>query len=119
MHLATTAQLALVLEFWGDGGSHWRVPPPESAGKQEGVSPPTCKSEVWTSRFQTHLMVGLEVVADGFPLFGGAQLAVDTTLVSPLHADGSPHRHAADTDGAVLATSTTQEGTHVPRARGA
>ena len=39
----------------------------------------------------------LEVVADGLPLFGGAQLAVDTTLVSLLHAKGSPHRHAADT----------------------
>ena len=42
-------------------------------------------------------------VADGLPLFGGAQLAVDTTLVWPLHADGS--RHAADSDGAVLATA--------------
>ena len=31
----------------------------------------------------------LEVVADGLPLFDGAQLAVDTTLVSPLHCDGS------------------------------
>ena len=31
----------------------------------------------------------LEVVADGLPLFGGAQLAVDTTLVSALHCDGS------------------------------
>ena len=29
----------------------------------------------------------LEVVADGLPLFGGVQLAVDTTLVSPLHCD--------------------------------
>ena len=47
----------------------------------------------------------LEVVADFLPLFGGAQLAVDTTLVSPLHADGCPHRHAADSDGAVLATA--------------
>ena len=47
----------------------------------------------------------LEVVADGLPLFASAQLAVDTTLVSPLHADGSPHRHAADSDGAVLATA--------------
>ena len=26
----------------------------------------------------------LEIVADGLPLFGGMQLAVDTTLVSPL-----------------------------------
>ena len=30
----------------------------------------------------------LEVVADGLPLFGGAQLAIDTTLVSPIRADG-------------------------------
>ena len=44
----------------------------------------------------------LEVVVDGLPLFGGAQLALDTTLVSSLHCDGSPHRGAADVDGAVL-----------------
>ena len=31
----------------------------------------------------------LEVVADGLPLFHGAQLAVDTTMVSPLKRDGS------------------------------
>ena len=29
----------------------------------------------------------LEVVADGFPLCNGAQLAIDTTLVSPIHQD--------------------------------
>ena len=29
----------------------------------------------------------LEVVVDGLPLHGGAQLAVDTTLVSVLHVD--------------------------------
>ena len=44
----------------------------------------------------------LEVVADGLPLFGGAQLAVDTTMVSPLRGDGSPHRGAAERDGVVL-----------------
>ena len=33
----------------------------------------------------------LEVVADGLPLFHGAQLAIDTTLVSPLSRDGLPH----------------------------
>ena len=32
----------------------------------------------------------LEVVADGLPLFGGAQLAIDTTVVSALRADGTP-----------------------------
>ena len=31
----------------------------------------------------------LEVVAEGLPLFGGAQLALDTSLVSALHCDGS------------------------------
>ena len=39
---------------------------------------------------------------DGLPLFGGSQLAVDTTLVCSLHSDGSPHRGAADTDGVVF-----------------
>ena len=32
----------------------------------------------------------LEVVVDGLPLRGGAQLALDTTLVCALHADGLP-----------------------------
>ena len=40
----------------------------------------------------------LEVVVDGLPLFGGAQLAVDTTLVSALKANGEP--------GEVLQTGT-------------
>ena len=31
-----------------------------------------------------------EVVVDGFPLFRGAQLAIDTTLVSRLRGDGQP-----------------------------
>ena len=44
----------------------------------------------------------LEVVADGLPIFGGSQLALDTTLVCALHCDGSPHTGAADTDGVVL-----------------
>ena len=44
----------------------------------------------------------LEVVAEGLPLFGGAQLALDTTLVSALHCDGSTRPHAADVDGVAL-----------------
>ena len=39
---------------------------------------------------------------DGLPLFAGAQLAVDTTLVSALHANGEPHRGAAAEDGVAL-----------------
>ena len=44
----------------------------------------------------------LEVVADGLPLFGGTQLAIDTTLVSTLPCDGSARRGAAHRDGAAL-----------------
>ena len=43
----------------------------------------------------------LEVVADG-TLWRDAQLAVDTTLVSPLCRDGSARRRAAHHDGAAL-----------------
>ena len=39
---------------------------------------------------------GIEGVIDGLPLFGGAQLAVDTTLVCALHRDGTPVGRAAD-----------------------
>ena len=44
----------------------------------------------------------LEVVAEGLPLFHGAQLAIDTTLVSLFRADGVPHIQCADVDGAAL-----------------
>ena len=44
----------------------------------------------------------LEVVADGLPLFHGAQLAVDTAVVSTLRADGAPRRQCAERDGAAL-----------------
>ena len=44
----------------------------------------------------------LEVVANGLPLYGGAQLAVDATLVSPIRRNGTPQPHAATEDGAWL-----------------
>ena len=47
----------------------------------------------------------LEVVVDGLPLFGGCQLAVDTTLVCALHCDGTPHRGAADADGVAASAA--------------
>ena len=43
----------------------------------------------------------LEVVVDGLPLQGGAQLAMDT-LVCALHADGRPRLDAAKHDGVAL-----------------
>ena len=44
----------------------------------------------------------IEVIVDGLTLWHGAQLAVDTTLVSPLHGDGSARRNAATTSGVAL-----------------
>ena len=44
----------------------------------------------------------LEVVADGLPLFHGAQLVIDTTMVSPLSREGVPHARCAEVDGAAL-----------------
>ena len=44
----------------------------------------------------------LELVADGLSLWNGSQLAIDTTLVSPLHRDGRARRKAATHNGAAL-----------------
>ena len=44
----------------------------------------------------------LEVVVDGLPLFGGAQLAVDATLVSAIRSDGTARRRADRIDGVAL-----------------
>ena len=44
----------------------------------------------------------VEVIADGLPLWHGAQLAIDTTLVSPLHGDGTARRGAANSRKVAL-----------------
>ena len=44
----------------------------------------------------------IEIIAEGLPLFGGAQLAVYTTLVSAHHCDGSARARAARVDGIAL-----------------
>ena len=44
----------------------------------------------------------IEVIVEGLPVFHGAQLAIGATLVSPLRADGEPHRRCPDEDGAAL-----------------
>ena len=45
----------------------------------------------------------IEVIANGLPLWGGVQLAVDATIVSPIQRDGAPKPRAADCDGISLA----------------
>ena len=44
----------------------------------------------------------LDIVADGLPLFGGVQLAIDTTLVSAVRQDGTPRPGATVRDGVTL-----------------
>ena len=44
----------------------------------------------------------LEVVVDGLSLFRGAQLAIDTTLVSPLSPNGTARPRCATISGAAL-----------------
>ena len=44
----------------------------------------------------------IEVLAQGLPCYGGAQLAIDATMGSPLRGDGQPRPRAAWQDGAAL-----------------
>ena len=58
----------------------------------------------------------IEVIAEGLPAFHGAQLAVDTTLVFPLRADGVPHRRGcADESGAALEAARSRKDPHISR----
>ena len=61
----------------------------------------------------------LEVVANGLLLFGGAQLAVDTTLVSPVQVNGHPRRHCAEEDGAALQQARQRKPLTYPNLSGA
>ena len=52
----------------------------------------------------------LEVLVDGLPLFQGAQLAVDTTLVCPLTREGEAKPHTATTSGVRLEVAKPEGG---------
>ena len=112
MLVATTAQLALGQESWVERGMLWRVLQHASAVRQEvghhkrdgaGLAVPHAADAR-----------RLEVVVDGLPLFGGVQLAVDTTLVCALHANGSARRGAAHTDGVVLTAARRRKDSTYP-----
>ena len=47
----------------------------------------------------------LEIIAEGLPMFGEAQLAVDTTLVAAHHCDGTARPGSATRDGAAMAVA--------------
>ena len=77
--LATTGQRALSQGCWVEEGSFWRVP--QHGCREAGANKPLVRDMdlgVPSGRDSRRL----EVVADGLPLFGGMQLAIDTTLVS-------------------------------------
>ncbi len=44
----------------------------------------------------------VEIVAAGLPIHQGIPVAIDATMVLPLHADGTPHRHADERPGVAL-----------------
>ena len=71
-----------------------------------------CLCAIWTWRRSTLDGRRLEIVADGLTLWRGAQLAVDTTMVSPLWRDGSPKPRAANHDGALEAARRKKETTY-------
>ena len=56
----------------------------------------------------------VEIVVNGLPLFMGAQLAVDTTIVFVLKRDGSVRSRCATIDGAIFGGSPSAQGSHVP-----
>ena len=60
----------------------------------------------------------LEIVADGLTLWRGAQLAVDTTMVSSLRRDGPPMPRAANHDGAALEAARRKKETTYPELAG-
>ena len=59
----------------------------------------------------------LEVLADNLTLWGGAQLGVDTTLVSPVRRNGTPYPHAAEEDGVRLDAARARKEAKYPELR--
>ena len=57
---------------------------------------------------------GGEIVADGLPLFMGAWLAVETTIVSVLKRDGSARTRCVNVDGASLEAARRRKKPRTP-----
>ena len=95
IHVVTTGELALTQGFLVAVGSRWKVALHESA---ERVNVRVHDLDLHPGPRADNRRQ--EVVADGLPLFHGAQLAVDTTTVSTVRADGVLRR--AERDGAAL-----------------
>ncbi len=89
----------------------------QRAAPQERMAARVCREA--GARVQTNVLVRdlnldevrarserrLEVVANGLSLYNGSQVAIDTTMVSPLGRDGRPRGRADRTDGLAIATA--------------
>ena len=60
----------------------------------------------------------LEVVVDGLPLWNGAQLAIDTTMVSPVRNDGTARAGTASINGKALDVARTRKARRYPELSG-
>ena len=60
----------------------------------------------------------LEVVADGLPLFNGAQVSIDTTMVSALRGDGTARRGAQHTSGTAIMSARRRKELTYPELSG-
>ena len=98
----------------------WKVQLPESAERQvaESAQMFLCGNmDLPTTTLEDARR--LEVVVDGLPLHGGAQLAGRTTLVSALHGDGGSRRGASDRDGVALMAAQKRKEQSYPEFLGA
>ena len=60
----------------------------------------------------------LEVVVDGLPLWNGAQLALDTTMVSPVRSDGTARAGTASINGEASDVARTRKARRHPELSG-
>ena len=81
--LGTTAH-AQTWACWGDEASHWKAQQPESAVRLVDEFTNVLIRDLDIALPEQVDERHIEVIVDGLPLFHGAQLAIDTTLVSPL-----------------------------------
>ena len=76
----------------GDGTTHWSAVWLRCVGKHAARLDE--RDDSWSRCDRTYREGHrLEVVVDGLSLFGGVQLRIDTTPVSPLGRDSTAQRH--------------------------
>ena len=104
-YLATTVPLAHRQGFFAVEGWHSSGLQPGSAEEAGASTTNTRVADLNLAQVTRQDDRRIEVIANGLNLWGGAQLAIDTTLVSPLTRDGQRRRRAGTYAGAALHTA--------------